>query len=651
VLAYRELQLEATITQVDSANQVRLSATPVVSETGVQAVFGTDNAAAITAGVTLAKALKLRIARLPPGVICVYDNMVWTGLSDIVISGAGKYGTKMRDLRRASREDIYTAQDKGIFSLIDPVRVTFQDFAINGSVPVMGFAHSGGGSPTNNESGGRNGFFFDDAIDCEVVRIRSDDIGTRDEFIIWQGDSPGFKMRDCDGVTNNISVNVNTSNQCERGAISGCDFTSGYSAFLCGSDNAVASGCTWSGPEGYSVGADLFVVDASARMQCSGHTVRRHNSPDASVSAVHLFTGNTDPGNIQLSSFIIDSCVGLYANGCLAIARDGVMSGVVKASNISFTRIESTTPGSSFVYVNAGNAESVTFDQITMSAAEDSLMAFGVVVDEDVPDGVVTTSNLTFGPSIRNSANYVISGAEASFYRLGWWAAFEADHYESAGGVNVDRFCDRVDISHILTPTGTIAVPTADAALGGKLSAHFTGTQYLTSNKPASYWNFLHGQTCFALHVFVPTEVTDGTIYMIASTGAHNTTERAANHAWVGNDNWYALVGNGSTNVSTTIPTPSPVPVVGTALMFAVHRTTLSTQIRQGAAMGTVGSSVADTAAISDLAPVSTLRIGAASAGVNPAKMRWGGSYFRGDTTMGVSELAKVAAYLAWRWA
>lgn len=69
-------------------------------------------------------------------------------------------------------------------------------------------------------------------------------------------------------------------------------------------------------------------------------------------------------------------------------------------------------------------------------------------------------------------------------------AMFEATYYNTSAG-NVTAFIDRTDPTHLLTITGTLSNPTANAAYGSAVTAAFTGAQYGDSNRAVGYWTGL----------------------------------------------------------------------------------------------------------------------------------------------------------------
>lgn len=91
-------------------------------------------------------------------------------------------------------------------------------------------------------------------------------------------------------------------------------------------------------------------------------------------------------------------------------------------------------------------------------------------------------------------------------------AIFDADNLSGSDWV------DYVNSSRALAlNTGTLAAPSANAALGGANTVAFTGTQRLVSNQAASFWAMLHGaHTSFT--VWVPTVTTVG--YLWGTGGA-----------------------------------------------------------------------------------------------------------------------------------
>jgi hypothetical protein len=72
--------------------------------------------------------------------------------------------------------------------------------------------------------------------------------------------------------------------------------------------------------------------------------------------------------------------------------------------------------------------------------------------------------------------------------------AFEA-RSNTNDGANVQTFVDLIDPTRVLTVTGVLPKPAANALYGGALACTFNGTQSTVNNKPPSDYRFMHDGT------------------------------------------------------------------------------------------------------------------------------------------------------------
>jgi hypothetical protein len=642
--AYREQQLESTIISVNSPTSITIAHAPVVSGTGVELFFGTDNSAAILAGVARAD-IDEQSFLLPSGLIGVYSNMAWDGLSRLSIAGAGRGVTVVRDLRRASRELIWTDLDAALFTVRNSSFITLQDFSIHGSVPVLGFQHSDGGGV--NANGGRIGCMLRDCANSGYLRMGSAGYASRDEYLTAQGDSPGFFCLDCDCPdTNNVSLNLNTSNTCERARIANNSFRSFYTPFLCGSGNAVVSGNIFDTYPDLDVGASMVVIDSAARMVFTGNTIRNARSIYSGVSALEVFGNNPAAGTIQISSNIFENCYGLYHDHGLISIKN--LTGTLRIDNNQAFNCRGSDVGGKFVVVEAPSAKRVTVSNNTFYGDATSKMALGVVVD-DVPDGVVIASNNDYGPGTLKSLNHIVSGYESAFLRL-LHVGLELDQYEvDAVSGKVSRFYDRMDYSHYISQAASgaqVAVPTAEALVGGRSVGRFTGAQYYQSNRSASDWFWAHYLDYMSLAVLVPRAAAAATHYCVWDTNAFNPSGRGAALSYYGATQANYFVGNGAGGVSYVLQNSTNT--IGAAKVLATHRTAGTTFIRNTKAL-TPEAAVADTGAADVGAAVSPLTVGATSTPLAFGNYDLAGLYFLRSAS-GAPEIAKISAYLGWRY-
>lgn len=107
---------------------------------------------------------------------------------------------------------------------------------------------------------------------------------------------------------------------------------------------------------------------------------------------------------------------------------------------------------------------------------------------------------------------------------------FTADYYsvDPVSG-KVLAFIDHNDPTHLLQQTDNtkqVSIPTTSAALNGAVAASFTGTQYYTSNRAPSEWQFVWSNTVSHYMAFVPTGGL-GQLYLSCGDGAGNTNNFA----------------------------------------------------------------------------------------------------------------------------
>lgn len=162
------------------------------------------------------------------------------------------------------------------------------------------------------------------------------------------------------------------------------------------------------------------------------------------------------------------------------------------------------------------------------------------------------------------------------------------------------------------TSAQQVALPAADAALGGALVATLAGAQWYDSGDPASFWKPLHdgsGSTIYT--VFKPTTTAAGPLVMHSTRVFAATTEVGHTIYQNGGTNWQALESNGAIEA---LVLQGGVPVAGTATYLSQKFATASTpdgNLRVRSASVVTGDATAPSA----LDPTGALRLGA---GITP---------------------------------
>jgi hypothetical protein len=663
VAAYREQQLPTTIAAVNlditgAVESITLAATPVVSGTGVKALFGTDSKSALISAVATAKALGITLLVLPPGLVCVSGNSMFTGVTDLVIAGSGMDGTTICDLQRASAEIGYLNEDQALLTFKDCQRVFIRDFGIDGGVPVWGFQHSSGGG--FNANGGRCGVMFRSGDSCGFANIKGAGYATRDEFFCVIGDATNFRGTNLYAPqANNIGLNINTSNLCKGLQISNVFIKSHYSPYLGGSGNGNVSDMILEMREDAYSGASLFVSDSSSSITYSNITLRGHNSPYSSVSVVELFGDNGTAANLQLNGFRIENCNGYYITGLVRI-HEVAAGSLIKLRGWTIKDCTSGARGSSFVHIDGGTAEVISYDDIDVSCAEDCNISFECVVTSSTAANVVPVPTRfqhgRTGP-IRNTANHRITGPLADLLSTqAWRAFFEADHYSvDAVSGKVSKFHDRLNYARYLqqtTSANQVAVPTAEPLLNNAMAAHFLGSQRYTSNEALAWWLGLHGNNSFVVAVWVPDSVAAATHQFVCGTGSNNYTERGISITQYGATQASYMFGNGPSDIVVYM-LPTTAFAVGTPKALVVEQSGNAARMRAGTPSGglltfpTVASDTAFANAISVSDPVYNLSLGATSGPViaNGLTGRWAMLAIR-DAPLDATGLGYLGAYI-----
>lgn len=208
---------------------------------------------------------------------------------------------------------------------------------------------------------------------------------------------------------------------------------------------------------------------------------------------------------------------------------------------------------------------------------------------------------------------------QALFY--GGSSRFDADRYTSSGG-NVTAFVDYVDASHTLAvDTGTLPVPTADAAVNNQLSATFSAHR-CRSSRAASAWRFLHdGTGCEAFCVATPTDLAAGQRTWFATE--NNTALPGDTGAEVFTDTGtavFALVNNGAAPIAFIIGSAITAVPVTLGYASATSQTPLQAVFRRNS-VTIANSNYGSAVATGD--PTGTLGLGADTAGARFGSFRW----------------------------
>lgn len=211
----------------------------------------------------------------------------------------------------------------------------------------------------------------------------------------------------------------------------------------------------------------------------------------------------------------------------------------------------------------------------------------------------------------------VVSAEDRSILALNPFSWIRADNFTSSGG-KVTAFLDKVLPGHSMTQAtvaNQVNDPTADAALGGQLSAAFVGTtQRYVSPLPPAAWTLLHNSAPHEILVpFVPT-AGGGANRVIVTTRATVTgftiyQNATPNAAW--------LMYNGPTPIlfaeSGGLSAGTP-----TYIDDSFDGTTWSHRLR-----GTLQQSGTLTGAVDPAAPEASLTLGTNSAGGQPGSFRF----------------------------
>jgi len=130
---------------------------------------------------------------------------------------------------------------------------------------------------------------------------------------------------------------------------------------------------------------------------------------------------------------------------------------------------------------------------------------------------------------------------EAAVLSLAPYAWFRADTYTSSGSA-VTTLPNRAGVGK-LNITGTLALPTAKASLGGALALSLTGTQWGVSDQAASSWAYQHNGTgAQSIIVGTPTSVAGVRVLWSTMTAGNPTGAQL----YTNSTSFFAQANNGS---------------------------------------------------------------------------------------------------------
>lgn len=395
---YREQHLEATIESIVSSTSIVMSEQATLSQTGVSAFYGTDNADALEEAIETADSYNAATLQLPPGIIAIERNCSVTGISNLTISGGHRSRACIKRLKRATFEIAYNDQNQGLLNFFNCSYLTLCDFSIDGLVPVMGMRRSEGvGSPDNNYGGGGIGIHLSSCAHSGFERIGTQGNGSRLECLYAQGVCPGLFFRSCFVRTSNIGINPNTTGGQVYGTIiEGNIVESPHGPLLCGLDSTTVVGNIFRNVDGCLQGADPVVLHSAADTVFTGNIIENFNTFSSTVSAINVFGGVDTTASVIISNNIIRNCHGNYSNG---VVRFDNFAGAGTVSNNIITGMTTDGLANPFVKIDGAVTRSITIHSNTFDSPVSSEISVGVI-GSSVPAGAVSLANNKLGPGV-----------------------------------------------------------------------------------------------------------------------------------------------------------------------------------------------------------------------------------------------------------
>jgi hypothetical protein len=398
---YKEAHIATTIARFISATQVELATAATISETSVHAVIATDNTTAIDDAIKYAIATGACKVTFPAGLIGISANLVYTGVSGLTLAGSLTNKTTLVDLRKQSDEVAYpnAAHSYGILSFVTSDGIRIMDMGFDASLSCLGIVHSAGGSPNN--SGSRIGFYMETCSNSAYIRLRSENLGARDEHCFVNGDSPNFLFDECYVVANN-----NVSLNCNGGYVSaGVPACKGLRIINC-----VATGIQWSAGSFTVMGCDvtsLNTVGMLGGMTCdligvgviANNTFHDIDNSTNGVGVIDLFGNNDVDAAVTITGISIKNVLGAWQTGGGAAIHLKNYGGSARLTNINVTKCTGSATGGRHVYIEGASTGKVHIESGSFDGGTN--ITVGIALAADVPSGAVTLGkSLRFGSSV-----------------------------------------------------------------------------------------------------------------------------------------------------------------------------------------------------------------------------------------------------------
>jgi hypothetical protein len=399
--AYKELQLKTYIV-ASSGTSCQIADAPLLSGSGLTAFYGTDNSSSLDDAITAALETGAGLVQMPAGIIGVGRNLLYESRSRLTIAGISAQSTCLKELRAAYEEVVYTDPNAAMLCFRNCSLIELRDFSVDASLPVRCYGHSSGGGVNTN--GGRIGLMLYNCTNSGYRRMGTRGFGSRDELFCGSGTCVGWYCIDCKAVANNVGINLNTSNGGNAIVVSGNAIETPFTPLLLGGGSAVVENNVFSNVDGYYIGADMIVLDCSARITFANNIVRVGRLETASVACVKVFGSfpSTD-SIINITGNMFTDVRGSFNLPC-GLIQFSNFAGVARVSNNIVSNCSSATAGGRCVYVSGGDTRAISVSGNTFDCLAGSNMSVGIFGDGTNPVGTVTQSANIFGASITTAS-------------------------------------------------------------------------------------------------------------------------------------------------------------------------------------------------------------------------------------------------------